>query len=188
MAGSQNLLRGTGPIAIAVILWAFLHATPLLAQTRSQTKSLAGKRVLIHLKTGFKQDDNQPCVAFNMAFAAVKQGVKVEMLFDAAAVVDLKIWQGKPTSLAYELPDKLKDILITQYKTPTKKEFPETYQEFLYWLHRQGLEVSFNGALAQLTSLSNAVHDVGQLEPIAKPLSLDEILQHRARADVYFVY
>ncbi len=149
---------------------------------------LAGKRVLIHLKTGFKQDDNQPCVAFDMALAALKQGAKVEMLFDAGAVVDLKIWQGKPTSLAYEVPDKLKDLLVAEYRTPAKKDFPKTYQDFLRWLHSQGVEVSFNGTMAQLTSLSNGVHDVGQLEPIAKPLSLAEILQHRSRADIYLVY
>ncbi len=149
---------------------------------------LAGKRVLIHLKTGFKQDDNQPCVAFDAAFAALKQGAKVEMLFDAGAVVDLKIWQGKPTSLAYEIPEKLKSILAAEYKTPTEKDFPRTYQDFLHWLHDHGVEVTFNGVMAQLTSLSNGVHDVGQLDPIAKPLSLDEILQHRARADIYLVY
>jgi predicted peroxiredoxin len=149
---------------------------------------LAGKRVLVHLKTGFQQDDNQPCVAFNVAFAALKQGAKVEMFFDAGAVVDLKIWQGKPTSLAYEIPEKLKDILVAEYKTPAKKDFPRTYQDFLRWFHEEGVEITFNGALAQLTSLSNGVHDVGQLEPIAKPLSLAEILQHRARADIYLVY
>lgn len=149
---------------------------------------LTGKRVLVHMKTGFKQDDNQPCVAFDMALAALKQGAKVEMFFDAAAVVDLKTWQGKPTSLAYEVPEKLKDILAAEYRTPAKKDFPNTYQELLRWLNKQGVEVSFNGTMAQLTSLSNGVHDVGQLEPIAKPLSLAEILQHRARADIYFVY
>ncbi len=110
------------------------------------------------------------------------------MLFDAAAVVDLKIWQGKPTSLAYEVPDKLKDILVAEYKTPPKKDFPKTYQEFLRWLHRQGVDVTFNGTMAQLTRLSNGVHDMGQLEPIAKPLSLGETLQHRAHADIYLVY
>jgi hypothetical protein len=149
---------------------------------------LASKRVLIHLKTGFNQDDNQPCVAFDVALAALKQGAKVEMLFDAGAVVDLKIWQGKPTSLAYEVPEKLKDILVAEYRTPSKKDFPKTYQDFLRWMHRQGVEVTFNGTMAQLTSLSNGVHDVGQLEPIAKPLSLAEILQHRARAYIYLVY
>jgi hypothetical protein len=50
------------------------------------------------------------------------------------------------------------------------------------------VEVTFNGVMAQLTSLSNGVHDVGQIDPIAKPLSLNEMLQHRARADIYLVY
>ena len=103
-------------------------------------------------------------------------------------MVDLKIWQGKPTSLAYEVPEKLKEILAAEYKTPAKKDFPKTYQDLLRWLHKQGVEVTFNGAMAQLTNLSNGVHDVGQLEPIAKPLSLSEMLEHRARADLYLVY
>ena len=167
-------------LALGLLVWP--------AAAEASPGPLAGKRVLVHLKTGFKQDDNQPCVAFDVALAALKQGAKVEMFFDAAAVVDLKLWQGKPTSLAYELPEKLKDILVAEYKTPAKKDFPKTYQEFLRWLHKQGVEVTFNGTLAQLTSLSNGVHDVGQLEPIARPLSLAEMLQHRARADIYLVY
>ena len=149
---------------------------------------LAGKRVLVHLKTSFKQDDNQPCVAFDVAFVALKERAKVEVFFDAAAVVDLKVWQGKPTSLGYELPEKLKNILASEYKAPNEKDFPKTYQKFLRWLHEQGVEVTFNGTMAQLTSLSNGIHDVGQLEAIAKPLSLAEMLEHRARADIYLVY
>jgi hypothetical protein len=86
------------------------------------------------------------------------------------------------------VPDKLKDILVAEGEVPTTKDIPRTYQAFLRWLHDQGVEVTFNGTMAQLTSLSKGVHDVGQLEPIAKPLSLAEILQHRARADIYLVY
>jgi hypothetical protein len=32
------------------------------------------------------------------------------------------------------------------------------------------------------------VHDVSQLEPIAKPLSLVELLHHHQCADLYLVY
>src|SRR5262249_320225 len=157
------------------LLAAFVLALGFLGWAVAASASpapLAGKRVLVHLKTGFKQDDNQPCVAFDVALAALKQGAKVEMFFDPAAVVALQIWQGKPPSLAYEVPDKLKDILVAEYKTPARKDFPKTYQELLRWLHKQGVEVTFNGTMAQLTSLSSGIHDVGQMEPIAKPLSL----------------
>ncbi len=171
-----------------IALMLFLCLVAGASSSNASPGSLAGKRVLIHLKTGFKQDDNQPCVAFDVALAALKQGAKVEMFFDAAAVVDLKIWQGKPTSLAYEVPEKLKDILVAEFRAPARKDFPKTYQELLRWLHKQGMDVTFNGTMARLTSLSSGIHDVGQLEPIAKPLSLAEMLQHRARADIYFVY
>jgi len=167
--------------AIGLLAQSAALAAPLLGP-------LAGKRVLVHLKTGFKQDDNQPCVAFDVAFAALKEQAKVEIFFDAAAVVDLKIWQGKPTSLGYDVPEKLKNILTSEYKAPSEKDFPKTYQESLHWLHEQGVEITFNGTMAQLTSLSSSIHDVGQLEPIAKPLSLTEMLEHRARPDIYIVY
>jgi hypothetical protein len=175
-------------ILVCVGLAATLGVAFAAQQRSAAARPLAGKRVLVHLKTGFAHDDNQPCVAFNVAHAALMQGARVEMLFDAGAVVDLKIYQGKPTSLAYELPEKLKTILQAQFPEPKQENFPRTYQELLHWLHGQGVEVTFNGSLAQLTSLSNGVHDVGQLEPIAKPLSLVELLRHRQRADIYLVY
>jgi len=174
------------------VVIALTWAIGLLAQSAALAAPppgpLAGKRVLVHLKTSFKQDDNQPCVAFDVAFAALKERAKVEVFSDPAAVVDLKIWQAKPTSLGYDLPEKLKSILASKYKAPSESEFPKTYQEFLHWLHEQGVEVTFNGTMAQLTSLSNGIHDVGQREPIAKPLSLAEMLDHRARADIYLMY
>jgi len=45
-----------------------------------------------------------------------------------------------------------------------------------------------HGPFAQLTGLWNGVRDVGQLEPMAKPLSLVEMLRHHQRADIYLVY
>ncbi len=108
---------------LSALLVAALSVLGMAGQALAAPTSLVGKRVLIHLKTGFKQDDNQPCVAFDVALAALKAGAKVEMFFDAAAVVDLKIWQGKPTSLAYEIPDKLKDILVAEYKTSAGRIF-----------------------------------------------------------------
>ncbi len=82
----------------------------------------------------------------------------------------------------------LKTIVQAQFPEPKKVHFPCPCQELLYWLHGQRVEVAFNGSLAHLSSLYNDVHDIGQLEPIAKPLSLAELLHHRQRADLYRVY
>ena len=113
-------------IKLAVALaWGIALLAQSAALAAPPPGPLAGKRVLVHLKTSFKQDDNQPCVAFDVAFAALKERAKVEVFFDAAAVVDLKVWQGKPTSLGYELPEKLKNILASEYKAPNEKDFPE---------------------------------------------------------------
>lgn len=47
-----------------------------------------GKTVLLHMKSGLKPDDTQPCVAFNMAAALVRSGYKVSILIDARANAD----------------------------------------------------------------------------------------------------
>ena len=57
---------------------------------RTDPPRAEGRRVLLHLKTGMTQDDNQMFVAFNVAQAAVEAGDQVEMFFDAAAVFDLQ--------------------------------------------------------------------------------------------------
>ena len=122
-----------------------------------------GRSVLVHLKTGMTQDDNQMCVAFNVAQAAVEAGDQVEMFFDAAAVFDLQDAPSRggeaasqptsqptqsepgPYNLKYELPDKLKRILSQQFGTPVEG-FPHTYFAYLEMLEGKGAVVTVNGA------------------------------------------
>lgn len=59
-------------------------------------EAASDKRLLIHYKTGFDKDDNQACVAFNMATAGLRAGYKVEFLFDASGVFDLQ--NGDPSA------------------------------------------------------------------------------------------
>ncbi len=47
-----------------------------------------GKTFLVHLKSGLKPDDTQPCVAFNMAAGLVRSGYKVSILIDASGNAD----------------------------------------------------------------------------------------------------
>ena len=163
-----------------------------------------GRKVLVHLKTGITQDDNQMCVAFNIAQAAQEAGDQVEMFFDAAAVFDLQSapTQGpegasQPTSqpagdttpynLKYELPDKLKKILSAQFNIPVT-DLPSDYFGYLKMLKDDGASVTFNGAMAHLVSLSNSVSGAESMTDIATPLDLRQIIEHRAAADIYIVY
>ena len=163
-----------------------------------------GRSVFIHLKTGITQDDNQMCVAFNIAQAAVEAGDDVEMFFDASALFDLQNMptQGdattqpatkpdtvdmRPYNLRYELPDKLKKILSEQFGTPVD-ELPADYSGYLQMLKEKGATITYNGALAHLVSLANSVKGGESITDIADPLGLAEIVEHRAQADVYFVY
>ncbi len=68
------------------------------------------------------------------------------------------------------------------------EELPDTYFAYLQMLKDKGAVVTFNGALAHLVSLSDSVTGTESVTDIATPLNLNEILDHRAKADVYFVY
>ena len=55
-------------------------------------------------------------------------------------------------------------------------------------LKNKGVEVTFNGAMAHLVSLSDSVKGKEKVVDIAMPLNLREVVQHRKEADIYFVY
>lgn len=190
----------TGSIArhVAALFMLALLLWPL-------SSDAAGKKVFLHLKTGITQDDNQMCVAFNIALAALEAGDQVEMFFDAAAVFDLQNASAEgasstsqpasqPTTsdkraynLRYELPDKLQEILSAQFGIP-KAQLPQDYYEYLQMLKNKGVEVTFNGTMAHLVSLSDSVKGKEKLADIAAPLDLREIIEHRAQTDIYLVY
>lgn len=179
----------------------------------SQTATAEGKNIFLHLKTGITQDDNQMCAAFNIALAGLEAGHHVEMFFDAAAVFDLQNASGeaegtdskptsKPTSkpvdgtdttderpynLRYKMPDDLKQILADQFSIP-KADLPADYFGYLKMLQDRGAHITFNGVMAHLVSLSESVKGTEKMTDIATPLDLREIVQHRQKADTYFVY
>lgn len=188
-------------------IWRVFGMIALLASV--STAEAAGQKVFLHLKTGITQDDNPMCAAFNIAWAALKVGNEVEMFFDAGAVFDLQntatensTADTQPTSapasqptkddgsaynLRYKLPDKLKQILSAQFDVP-QAQLPATYYGYLKMLKDKGAKVTFNGAMAHLVSLSDSVKGNERIVDIATPLSLSEIIQERASADLYFAY
>lgn len=148
----------------------------------------SGKRVLIHYTTSFEHDDNPGCVAFNVAFEALAQGHQVEFFFDAGGVQDLKLWEGRPVAFQYALPDRLKELLSDPYSIAIE-DLPETYQDYLYWLHEMGAEITYNGFMAALVSLTPSPREKSdQLIPIAQPRSLGDLMDAIESSDFYVKY
>ena len=148
-----------------------------------------GKKLFIHYKTNFEHDDANGCVAFNVAFGALAQGYEVEMFYDAGGVYDLKVESDcAPHSYGYAVPAKLKSIMADLYPI-TPGEMPNTYRDYLYWLHAMGVTISYNGFMAALVSLQDeALVRSASIEKIAEPVSLADMLERRGQADEYFVY
>lgn len=149
--------------------------------------TLSGSPVFIHMVTSFDDDDNPACVAFNVALAALKRGQNVIMFFDAGAVTDLKLWQGAPTALRYELPDKLKQMLSRRYGV-SSDDLPATYQGFLHALNEAGATIAANGFMAELVSLTEDATEPGQLEPFVAMWSLKDLLAQREASTSYLRY
>ena len=163
-----------------------VNVPPIPAFIRSVKPS--GQTVFIHYKTNFDHDDNPGCVAFNVALAARAAGHDVEFHYDAGGVLDLKLWQGRPASYHYEVPQKMRSLLASSYPI-TPAAMPSTYQEYLHWLHAMGVRITYNGFMAALVDLQPSITERGhQVEPIATPLTFEQIMAHRAAADVYLVY
>ncbi|MEO8168928.1 MAG: hypothetical protein ABI623_11820 [bacterium] len=75
-----------------------------------------GHKVLIHVISNIKKDDGPPCVAFDIAYANLVMGNRVEMLFDSEAAWNLKRTEadGKSDFNRYEVPADLKRLLVAQ--------------------------------------------------------------------------
>ena len=111
------------------------------------------------------------------------------MLYDAGGVYDLKVESdGRPHSYGYEVPDKLKAIIASLYPI-TPAELPDTYRDYLYWLETMGVDITYNGLMANLVDLQNEpLKRSDQIERIARPVSVSEILASSDAADLYLVY
>jgi hypothetical protein len=95
-AGMKKKAIGIGLCLAAVA------AVAVFTGISGKAEANADKRLLIHYKTGFDKDDNQACVAFNMALTGLRAGYKVGFLFDASGVFDLQ--NGDPSAGASSGP------------------------------------------------------------------------------------
>lgn len=145
--------------------------------------------ILFHLKTSLDHDDAQICVAYNEIWAALDEGLKVNVLVDADAINTFKVGLfGKDDIQDYKLPERLRKGLATQFEIPLDK-VPETYGNFLEMLHKKGAEFYINSAFLVLAKIED---QMGTIENISakffNPVTLKEMLRLRTQADYYMVY
>jgi len=148
-----------------------LFTTALLMLT--STGLLAAGAMLIHLKTSLKQDDAQICVAYNVIWAALEEGLKVKVLVDADALNTFKIgWRGKDDIEDYKIPKNLRQALAEQFSVALSA-VPKTYGAFLNKLHEKGAEFYVNSAFLVVAKIEKRLGSVKHLSAkFFQPVSL----------------
>ncbi len=158
------------------------------ASAATPTAGGESKTVFIHLTANFKDDDGPVCVAFNVAWAAREKGYNVELFFDQGAAYGLKQWGPGKTDLGiYDLPDDLKGLLVESFGVK-RDQLPKTYQDYLAFLNDMGVHVTANGLWNALTKVEKTVKGTENILPYVQPLTIQEVIDHRAAADVYLKF
>lgn len=155
----------------------------------SGTHAADGNTLLVHLKTSLKRDDAQMCVAYNVIWAALEEGLKVRVLVDADAVNTYKVgYFGKDDIEGYKLPENLRTTLARQFKVPIE-QIPKVYGEYLAMLHKKGAEFFVNEEMLITAGIAKGPGDLERLSAkFFKPLTVPEMVRLRMTADRYLVY
>jgi len=155
---------------------------------QAQAEAVETKTVFIHLTDNFKKNDGPVCVAFNVAWAARQQGYAVELFFDQDAAYGIKQWEPGKTDLSiYDLPDDLKDLLVKSFGVD-RESLPKNYQDYLKLLHDQGVSITVNGFWNALTKVEKNIKGTKNILAYVTPLTLQEMIEHRAGSDVYLKF
>ena len=113
---------------LSIVVFALLSVAQL---SRAEEKTL-----LVHMKTDLAKDDAQICVAYNVIWAAIEKGYKVNVLIDASAVNTYKKgWRGKNKLEGSKLPENLRKERSRQFQNPLGN-ITKNYGEYLDLLHK----------------------------------------------------
>jgi len=148
-----------------------------------------GKTVLVHFVANIKKNDGPPCVAFDMAYTNLMMGNKVEMLFDADAAWNLKLFEkdNKNDYDRYDIPADLKALLNEQFKDPNINKL-KTFGDFLAQMKKMGAKIYVNGTWNVLTSVEKEIKGKEKMPKYATPLTLKEMAKIINSADSYMRY
>ena len=144
---------------------------------------------LVHLKTGLKSDDAQICVAYNIMWAALEEGKKVQVLVDADAINTYKIgWGGKDDIQDYVIPENLRKALSGQFGV-SLDAVPDTYGDLLKMLHERGVEFYINTAFLVVSKIGTPDDPLKKISgKFFRPVTLKEMVRLRTAADYYMAY
>jgi hypothetical protein len=147
------------------------------------------KTILFHLKTSLKHDDAQICVAYNQIWAALEEGLNVNVLIDADAVNTYKVgWFGKDGIEKFKLPENLKSSLSQQFGLKME-DIPATYGDYLHMLRQKGAQFYINSSMLVVAGIEEDLGAVDHLSaPFFKPLGLREMIRLRKEANLYMAY
>lgn len=157
-----------------------------LALTPAWAGENDGKTFLIHAKTSLKLDDAQICAVPNVALAALSQGYKVTILFDASGVTALKKggrFGGTKTPLdKARLPERERRSIADQLHEPLQN-VPHDYGEYIRWLKQKGVKLLANRTMMLLYKIGEE-----QIESAVTPIGLEDMADVFKSADVYVAY
>jgi hypothetical protein len=145
--------------------------------------------MLVHIKTDLAKDDAQICVAYNVIWAAIEKGYKVNVLIDASAVNTYKKnWRGKNKLEEYKIPENLRKELSKQFNIALTN-IPKTYGEYLNFLHRKGAKFYINGAMLVVSGISKTYGDIEHISAdFFTPVSIGEMINLVEQSDKYIAY
>ncbi len=162
------------------VIGLILLAAPSLAGTGD------GKTFLIHAKTSMSLDDAQICAVPNVAWAAMQEGYKVVILFDASGVTALKkggLFGGDKTPLdKAALPERERVSLVKQLGVPLEK-VPHDYGEYIRFLGQNGIELYANQTMMLLYKIGE-----DEIEQAVRPIGLKKMVELLEKRDVYVAY
>lgn len=167
----------------AILIMGFVFLTlPYLSWAEEDT-------LLVHLKTDLKKDDAQICVAYNVIWAAIEDGLQVNVLIDASAVNTYKKgWRGKDKLEGYKMPESLRNELARQFEV-SLDDVPKTYGEYLKLLHEKGAKFYINGAMLVVSKISRTYGDMSRFSvDFFTPVTLKEMIDLIKQAGSYIAY
>jgi predicted peroxiredoxin len=145
-----------------------------------------GKTFLIHAKTSMSLDDAQICAVPNVAWAAMQEGYKVVILFDASGVTAIKkggLFGGDKSPLdKASLPERERKSLVKQLGVPLES-VPHDYGEYIRFLGQQGVELYANRTMMLLYKISE-----NEIEQAITPIGLQKLVELFENREVYVAY